>query len=127
MLNKHESYHDLDPILKLLGPHGNPHKSKMGDSILNLMHEHSLRAAIPSLTATTNIIHGWDSQIQQLAKEKGHQLDRIFIPHQQLHQTTNAKWMFDSVVSDHVALLIEFHFLSAFKKVLMISSTAIST
>lgn len=59
MLNKHECYHDLDPILKLLGPHGNPHKSKMGDSILNLMHDHSLRAAIPSLTATTNITHGF--------------------------------------------------------------------
>jgi hypothetical protein len=43
--SKHESDFDIDPALNLLGPFGNPKKSKAGEAVLNLMCEHELRAA----------------------------------------------------------------------------------
>ena len=42
---KIESHLDTDPAQQLLGPFGNPKKSKSGDKILNLMREFQLRAA----------------------------------------------------------------------------------
>jgi hypothetical protein len=43
--NKYDSRFDIDPALELLGPFGNPHRSKTGEKLLNIMREHQLRAA----------------------------------------------------------------------------------
>lgn len=43
--DKQESHLDVDPALSLLGPFGNPHRSKSGENLLNVLREHQLRAA----------------------------------------------------------------------------------
>ena len=44
----------------------------------------------------------------QTEKRKAYQLDQIFIPKNQLCQTTNVKRKFDGATSNHAALFIEF-------------------
>jgi hypothetical protein len=112
MPSKHESDLDIDPICKLLGPHGNPHKSKTGNGILNLMREHNLRA-----TATFfDNNHKYNTWLglpnPATGKRRAYQIDHIFVPHQQLGQTTNVKRKFNGVNSDHVAMPIEFKLLN---------------
>ncbi len=107
-INKHESHHDIDPILRLLGPHGNPHKSKTGEGTLNLMREHNLRAA-STFFDNNRKYNTWLGLPNPLTgKRKAYQLDHIFIPCQQLGQTTNVKRKFNGATSDHAALLIKF-------------------
>ena len=43
--DKYDNRLDIDPALELLGPFGNPHRSKSGERLLNIMREHQLRAA----------------------------------------------------------------------------------
>jgi hypothetical protein len=44
---------------------------------------------------------------------KAYQIDHIFIPKLQLCQATNVKLRFDGAKSDHAAIKINFHFLTA--------------
>ncbi len=100
---KHESCHDVDPILNLIGPDENPHKLKIGDSILNLMEEHRLRAASTFLTIIERTTWlGLPNSVTGKRKS-----------YQQLCQTTNVKHKFNCIVGDHAALLIEFYFLTS--------------
>ncbi len=112
MPDKYESTHAIDPILNLLGPYGNPHKSITGDGVLNLMHEHRLRAASTffDINRKYNTWLGLPNSTTE--KRRAYQLDHIFIPQQQLCQTTNVKRKFNGATSDHTALLIKFHFLN---------------
>jgi hypothetical protein len=104
--------HDVDPIYKLLGPHGNPHKSKTGNGILNLMHEHNLRA-VATFYDNNRKYNTWlGLPNPATGKRKAYQIDHIFIPHQQLGQTSDVKRKFNGVNSDHAAMSIEFRILN---------------
>jgi exonuclease III len=110
--DKHESQHDIDPILELLGPHGNPHKSKTGDGVLNLMREHRLRAASTFFDNNRKYNTWLGLPNPTTGKRKAYQIDHILIPYHQLCLTSNVKRKFNGVVSDHAALLVEFRLLN---------------
>ena len=98
---KVESPFDTDPAQLILGPFGNPNKSKLGDRILNLMREFQLRAA------TTF----YDNN-RTTKRRQAYQIDHIFIPKYQLNKTSYIKRKFNGAHSDIAALLIEFQLAS---------------
>jgi hypothetical protein len=113
MPDKHKSQHDIDPILELLGPHGNPHKSKTGDGVLNLMREHRLRAAGTFFDNNRKYNTWLGLPSPTTGKRKAYQIDHILIPHHQLCLTSNVKKKVNGIVSDHAALLVEFRLLNS--------------
>jgi hypothetical protein len=112
MPDKHESQHGINPILELLGPHGNPHKSKTGARVLNLMREHRLKAASTFINNNRKY-NTWLGLPNPATEKKAHQIDHILIPYHQLCLTSNVKRKFNGAVSDHVALLVEYHLLNS--------------
>jgi len=113
---KQDSHYDVDPAISLLGPFGNPHRSKTGERLLDLMREFQLRAAT-SFFDNNNKYNTWLAPPHPSSgKRRAYQLDQIFIQKHQLRHTTNAKRRFDGVNSDHAALFIEFHLPKSIKK-----------
>jgi hypothetical protein len=111
--DKHESHLDIDPILQLLGPCGNPRRSKTGEEVLNLMREHQLRAA-STFFDNNRKYNTWLGIPNAITKKRyAYQLDHIFIPKHLLCHTTNIKRKFDGAHSHHAALCIDFYFLTS--------------
>ena len=85
-----------------------PHKSKTGEGILNLMWEHQLQAAT-SFFDNNNKYNTWLGLPQPTTKKRiVYQLDHIFIPKNQLCYTTDTKRKLDGAISDHAAMYIQF-------------------
>ena len=106
--DKQESHLDIDPALSLLGPFGNPHRSKSRENLLNIMREHQLRAAA-TFFDNNNKYNTWLAPTHpSTGKRQAYQLDHIFIPKYQLCHTKNIKPKFNSTTSNHAALLIDF-------------------
>ena len=80
---KIESHHDSDPARDLLGPNGNPRKSKTGENILNLMREFQLRAASTFYDNNRKYNTWLGLPDPKTRKRQAYQLDHIFIPKQQ--------------------------------------------
>ena len=109
---KVESPLDIDPAQQLLGPFGNPNKSKSSDRILNLMREFQLRAA-STFYDNNRKYNTWLGLPNATTKKRqAYQIDHIFIPKYQLNKTSNVKRKFNGTHSDHAALLIEFQLAS---------------
>ncbi len=99
--NKHESNLEFDPALDLLGPFGNPKNSKSGEAVLNLMHEHELRAT-STFYDNNRKYNTWLGLPNAVTKKRqAYQLDHM-----------NVKHRFDGEPSDHAALSINFRFLT---------------
>ena len=114
--DKLASRFDIDPATTLLGPFGNPHRSKTGENLLNIMREFQLRATA-TFFDNNNKYNTWLAPPHPVTgKRRAYQLDQIFIPKHQLRYTTNVKRRFDGVTSDHAALFIEFHLPKTIKK-----------
>ncbi len=114
--DKQDSRFDIDPALSLLGPFGNPYRSKTGENLLNLMREFQLRAAA-TFFDNNNKYNTWLAPPHPTTrKRRAYQLDQILIPKHQLRYTTNVKRRFDGATSDHAALFIEFHLPKMVKK-----------
>ena len=112
MPDKYESHLDIDPATELLGPFGNPHRTKTGENLINIMREHQLRAAA-TFFDNNNKYNTWLAPPHpSTAKRQAYQLDHFLIPKYQLCQTTNVKRKFDGATSDHAALQIDFHLLN---------------
>jgi hypothetical protein len=110
--DKYESHLDIDPATELLGPFGNPHRTKTGENLINIMREHQLRAAA-TFFDNNNKYNTWLAPPHpSTAKRQAYQLDHFLIPKYQLCQTTNVKRKFDGATSDHAALQIDFHLLN---------------
>ena len=106
--DKQESHLDIDPAFSLLGPFGNPHRSKSGENLLNIMREHQLRAAA-TFFDNNNKYNTWLAPPHpSTGKRHAYQLDHIFIPKYQLCHTKNIKRRFNGATSDHAALFIDF-------------------
>ena len=104
---------DEDPISNLLGPFGNPRKSKSAEAILNHMREFQLRAA-SSFFDNNNKYNTWIAPPHPITKQRiPYQLDQIFIPKNQLCYTSNVKRKFDGAPSDHAAVMIDFKLISS--------------
>ncbi len=119
-LPKNETYQDktedpseVDPIINLLGPNGNQHRSKTGEEILNMMREFELRAASTYFDNNRKYNTWLGLPNANTKKRKAYQIDHIFIPKLQLCQTTSVRRRFDGATSDHAAVSIDFHFLTA--------------
>jgi len=85
---KEDSRYDVDPAISLLGPFGNPHRSKTGERILDLMREFQLRA-VTSFFDNNNKYNTWLAPPHHSnGKRRAYQLDQIFI---QKHQLTHNK------------------------------------
>ncbi len=103
---KQEDERDTDPIIDLLGPFGNSHKSKPEhcDRILNIMREHNLRAASTFFDNNKKYNTWLAPPKPESKKRRAYQIDHIFIPKNQLCHTTNVKRRFNGAHSDHAAL-----------------------
>ncbi len=102
------SHLDVDPALSLLGPFGNPRRSKSGENLLNILREHQLRAAT-TFFDNNNKYNTWLAPPHPTTgKRQAYQLDHIFIPKYQLAHTSNVKRRFNGTTSNHAALFIKF-------------------
>jgi hypothetical protein len=92
---------------------GTAHLAGPVNGILNLVHEHNLVAAANVFDNNHKYNTCLGIPNPATGKRKAYQIDHIFVPHQQLCQTTNIKRKFNGVTSVHAAMFIEFKLLNA--------------